>query len=181
MMDQAAEGALSEREATLPRSAAIIEAFRSGTDPADELLRLAARLAHQHQHQDQWAAETVSRDPSSTAEQIAASKQTIDTLNASRAALIELLDEHVATRISTGAGQTPLHTETVGSVIDRLGIAWVRANNLLAGGPRSRARQALDQLRGLAGAYDDLVREIMAGTRRVSAWRLLKQYEAAAS
>ena len=179
MMDQAAEGALSEREATLPRSAAIIEAFRSGTDPADELLRLAARLAHQDQ--DQWAAETVSRDPSSTAEQIAASKQTIDTLNASRAALIELLDEHVATRISTGAGQTPLHTETVGSVIDRLGIAWVRANNLLAGGPRSRARQALDQLRGLAGAYDDLVREIMAGTRRVPAWRLLKQYEAAAS
>lgn len=179
MTDQAAEAALPERVATLPRSAAIIEAFRSGADPADELLRLAAHLAHQHQ--EQWAAEIVSRDPSATAEQIAASKRTIDTLNARRAALIELLDEHAATGVSAGAGQAPLHTETVGSVIDRLGIAWVRANNLLADGPRERARQALDQLRGLATAYDDLIREITAGTRRVPAWRPLKQYEAAAS
>lgn len=79
------------------------------------MLRLAARPAHQHQ--DQWAAETVSRDPSATAEQIAESKRTIDTLNARRAVLIELLDEQVATRVSTRAGQAPLHTETVGSVI----------------------------------------------------------------
>jgi hypothetical protein len=179
MTDQAAGAAPPGREATLPRSAAIIEAFRCGTEPADELLRLAARLARQHQ--DQWTAETVSRNPSATAEQIAASKRMIDTLNASRAALIELLDEHIAARISPGAGPAPLHTETVGSVIDRLGISWVRANNLLADGPRERARQALDQLRGLATAYDDLVREITAGTRRVPAWRLLKQYEAAAS
>lgn len=176
MTDQAAGAPPLAREATLPRSAAIIEAFRSGTEPADELLRLAARLARQHQ--DQWAAETVSRDPSATTEQIAASKRTIDTLNGSRAALIELLDEHVTTRISTGAGPAPLHTETVGSVIDRLGIAWVRANNLLADSTRERARQALDQLRGLATGYDDLVREIRAGKRRVPAWQLLKQYEA---
>ena len=179
MTDQAAEAALPERAATLPRSAAIIEAFRSAAEPSDELLRVAARLARQHQ--EQWAAETVSRDPSATAEQIAASKRTIDTLNARRAALIELLDEHVTRLVSTGAEQMPLHTETVGSVIDRLGIAWVRSNNLLAGSPRERARQALDQLRGLATAYDDLVREIAAGTRRVPAWRTLKQYEAAAS
>jgi hypothetical protein len=179
MTDQAAEAALPARQAALPRSAAIIEAFRSDTEPADELLRLAVRLAHQHQHQHQWAAETVSRDPSATAEQIAASKRTIDTLNDHRAELIELLDEHIAARISTGAAQVPLHTETAGSVIDRLGIAWVRSNNLLADGPRERARQALDQLRGLATAYDDLVREITQGTRRVPAWRLLKQYEGA--
>jgi hypothetical protein len=176
MTDQAAGAPPLAREATLPRSAAIIEAFRSDTEPTDELLRLAARLARQHQ--DQWAGETVSRDPSATAEQIAASKRTIDTLNASRAVLIELLDEHITTRISTGADPAPLHTETVGSVIDRLSIAWVRANNLLAGGTRERARQALDQLRGLATAYDDLVREVTAGTRRVPAWRLLKQYGA---
>lgn len=179
MTDQATETPLPERAATLPRSAAIIEAFRSSAEPTDELLRLATRLAHQHQ--DQWTAETVSRNPSATIEQIAASKRAIDALNARRAALIELLDEHAATRVSAGAGQAPLHTETVGSVIDRLAIAWVRANNLLASGPRVRARQALDQLRGLAAAYDDLVREITAGTRRVPAWRLLKQYEAAAS
>lgn len=179
MTDQAAEAALPGRVATLPRSAAIIEAFRSGAEPADELLRMAARLARQHQ--EQWAAETVSRDPSATAEQIAASKRTIDTLNARRAALIKLLDEHVATRVSTGVEQMPLHTETVGSVIDRLGIAWVRANNLLTGSPIERARQTLDQLRGLATAYDDLVREVTAGTRRVPAWGPLKQYEVAAS
>jgi hypothetical protein len=69
MTDQAAGAAPPAREATLPRSVAIIEAFRSGTEPADELLRLAARLARRHQ--DQWAAETVSRNPSATAEQIA--------------------------------------------------------------------------------------------------------------
>jgi len=179
MTDRAAEAAIPERAARLPRSAAIIDAFRSAAEPSDELLRMAARLARQHQ--EQWAAETVSRDPSATAEQIAASKRTIDTLNARRAALIELLDEHVGTLVSTGTEQMPLHTETVGSVIDRLGIAWVRANNLLVGSPRERARQALDQLRGLATAYDDLVRELTAGTRRIPAWRPLKHYEAVAS
>lgn len=179
MTDHAAEAALPERAAALPRSAAIIEAFRSAAEPSDELLRVAARLALQHQ--EQWTAETVSRDSSATAEQIAASKRIIDTLNAHRAALIELLDEHVATRVGTGAEQMPLHTETVGSVIDRLGIAWVRSNNLLSGSPIERARQALEQLWGLATAYDDLVCEISAGTRRVPAWRPLKQYEAAAS
>jgi hypothetical protein len=179
MTDQATRAGLPAREPTLPQSASIIEAFRSGTEPADELLRLAARLAHQHQHQ--WAAETVSRDPSATAEQIAASKRRIDALNAARAALIEQLDDRIARRISTGAGQMPLHTETIGSVIDRLGIAWVRTGSLLDNGAKERARQALNQLRELATAYDDLVREITAGTRRVPAWRLLKQYEAAAS
>jgi hypothetical protein len=179
MMDEMAGAELPPWEITLPRSASIIEAFHSDTEPPEELLRLAVRLAHQHQ--DQWVAETVSRDPMATAEQIAASKRTIDALNAGRAILIELLDEHIAERISGGADQAPLHTETVGSVIDRLGIAWVRASSLLDSGAKVRASQALNQLRELATAYDDLVREITAGTRRVPAWRLLKQYEAAAS
>lgn len=179
MTDQTTGAGRPARETTLPRSASIIEAFPSDTEPTDELLRLAARLARQHQ--DQWAAETISRDPAATDEQVAASKRTIDVLNAGRATLIELLDEHVATRISTGEGQVPLHTETVGSVIDRLGIAWVRARSLPHNGSKEQARQALEQLRELATAYDDLVREVTAGTRRVPTWRLLKQYEAVTS
>lgn len=177
MTDQAARTVPAAQEAALPRSASIIEAFRSDTDPADELLRFAVRLAHQHQ--DQWNAETVSRDPSATADQVAVSKRTIDALNAGRAALIELLDDEIDRRLGTGPVQAPLHTETIGSVIDRLGIAWVRANNLLDDERKGRARRALDQLRELATAYDDLIRDVTAGSRRVPAWRLLKQYEAA--
>ncbi len=62
-------------------------------------------------------------------------------------------------------------------MVDRLAIAWVRADNLInSDGDRDRARLALRQLAELADAYDDLVRDVTAGHRRLPRWRALKSY-----
>ncbi|MFI2486866.1 DUF4254 domain-containing protein [Promicromonospora kroppenstedtii] len=176
-MDSATTSEKVEQDlVVLPRSATIIEVFRRENEQSDGLLRLAAHLARQHERQ--WEAETISRDTTAADAAVAASKRTIDSLNAARVTLVEQIDEHVAS-CSTGTDDAPLHTETVGSVIDRLAIAWVRANKLIDTGAKDRARQALHQLRELADAYDDLVRDVASGARRIPAWRHLKQYGAA--
>lgn len=160
----------------LPGSADLIGAFRDERHARSILLRIAGELAGQHQ--EQWDAETVSRDSSASADSVAASKKRIDVMNARRATLIEAIDREAASMVSGAAADMPLHTETIGSVIDRLGISWVRANKMIDCGDHDRARCAIGQLHELAAAYDDLVRDIREGRRRVPSWRLLKQYEA---
>lgn len=164
----------------LPRSASIIEAFRARTRsdfPRQRVLDTANELAAHHQRQ--WHAEDACRAPGVTSEDIAAGKRLIDELNARRVALVEQVDEWVASQIRSRADAS-LHTETFGSVVDRLAIAWVRANSLInANDARDRARVALRQLAELADAYDDLVRDVAAGQRRLPAWRPLKAYRSA--
>jgi hypothetical protein len=163
----------------LPRSGAIIAAFRGTVDGslAERLLLVvAAELAVQHQQQ--WQAEDTSRAPDAPAAEVAAAKCRIDALNARRVALIERIDAWAARTVPSQFGAS-LHTETLGSVVDRLGIAWVRTNNasrsMEAGAPE-RARRALRQFAELAQAYDDLVCDLAAGQRRLPAWRPLKCY-----
>jgi len=164
----------------LPRSASIIEAFRETTDsdqPGQRVLDTANDLAVHHQRQ--WHAEDASRASGASAEDIAASKRLIDELNARRVALVERIDEWVATQIHSRVDAS-LHTETLGSVIDRLAIAWVRSNSLInSGEARDRARLALRQLAELADAYDDLIRDVATGHRRLPSWRPLKSYRSA--
>src|SRR5262249_27123607 len=76
------------------------------------------------------------------------------------------IDEHV---VITTREDAALHTETVGSVVDRLAIAWVRTRRFgELESPDNRvglAEAARRQFSELAGAYDDLVREVSAGGR----------------
>lgn len=164
----------------LPRSASIIEAFRDSTNkdhPGQLVLDTANKLAAHHQQQ--WDAEDASRAPGASAGDIAASKRLIDELNARRVALVEQIDGWVASQIHSRADAS-LHTETLGSVIDRLAIAWVRANSLInTNNARDRARLALRQLAELADAYDDLIRDVATGHRRLPAWHPLKTYRSA--
>lgn len=161
----------------LPRSASIIEAFRGSTNldlSRAFVLGIACTLAGLHQQQ--WDAEDTSRTPGAPAEDVAASKQHIDDLNARRVLLVEQIDTWAVDVIHSRAEEASLHTETLGSVVDRLAIAWVRANSVSKAGNRERARLALRQLMELADAYDDLVRDIGAGHRRLPTWRSLKTY-----
>lgn len=164
----------------LPRSASIIEAFRdasSSDHPGQHILGTANELAAHHQRQ--WHAEDASRAPGASADDIAAIKRLIDELNGRRVALVEQVDEWVASQIHSRADAS-LHTETLGSVIDRLAIAWVRANSLInTNDARDRARLALRQLAELADAYDDLIRDVATGHRRLPTWRPLKTYRSA--
>lgn len=168
---------LADVREALPRSAAVIEAFRVGSSdghPGHWVLDMAHDLADHHQRQ--WNAEDVSRIPDASAEDIAASKRLIDGLNARRVAVVEQIDQWVSRQVRTRADAS-LHTETLGSVIDRLAIAWVRANSLInTNDARDRARLSLHQLAELANAYDDLVRDVANGQRRLPAWRPLKTY-----
>lgn len=163
----------------LPRSASIIEAFLDITirdHPGQIILDTGHDLAAHHQQQ--WEAEDASRATSS-AEEVAASKRRIDDLNTRRVALVQRIDDWVAREIH-GRAEASLHTETVGSVVDRLAIAWVRANSLInTTGARDLARAALRQLAELADAYDDLIRDVAAGRRRLPVWRPLKNYRSA--
>ena len=161
----------------LPRSASIIEGFHDSIDVEDPgrlVLCVARDMAANHQRQ--WQAENISRTPDASAEDVVGSKRLIDGLNAHRVALVEQIDEWVGAEVGGWVGAS-LHTETFGCVVDRLAIAHVRANNLTdAGGDHDLARVALRQLVELAEAYDDLVRDVETGRRRLPAWRSLKSY-----
>lgn len=150
----------------LPKSAVLIEssvAIRTVL-PGHVVVRTAQELAAHHHRQ--WAAEDDSR-AAADADGVARAKRLIDELNARRVGLIEQIDRWVAAE-TTVRPEASLHTETLGSVIDRLAIAWGRANNLnpTARVDRQLARDALRQLAELADAYDDLVRDLASGRRR---------------
>jgi hypothetical protein len=168
----------------LPTSSAMIDAFNNGLRSATDgglILATAAALAMHHQRQ--WAAEDVSRDTDDISV-IAQAKRQIDELNRDRITLVSRIDAWVDEHLAVPARDSAaLHTETVGSVIDRLAISWVRAHRLghVEDDARAEAasKLALRQLGELACAYDDLVRDVLAGTRRLPVWRALKRYGAA--
>lgn len=164
----------------LPRSASIIEAFRNvgcRDHPHRPVLGIAHDLATHHQRQ--WEAEDVSRHREASADAVARAKRLIDELNARRVGLVERIDRWVAQEVRART-DCALHTETLGSVVDRLAIAWIRTNTFIdTGDARDRARLALRQLAELAEAYDDLVRDVAAGRRRLPEWVPLKSYRSA--
>lgn len=163
----------------LPSSGALIDLFRDGTADAPSCEVLSAAAALVANHGSQWLEEDVSRSPGAADHEVAASKRRIDALNSRRVVLVERIDAWVEAHPAPAAGAV-LHTETLGSVVDRLAIAWVRAHNLAAdtAGDGGRALLAARQLEELAAAYDDLVRDVRAGRRRLPTWRPLKTYAA---
>lgn len=172
----------------LPRSGELLWAFDSHDPPDDDrdglVLAVAFRLSGHHLRQ--WDAENASRDPHVGDHFVAATKRAIDALNAARVGMVELIDSWAAAHLGGGPPEAPLHTETLGSVIDRLAVAWVRARRLAevaqsaGSGARSRVRHASRQLAELGDAYDDLVREVTAGRRRMPHWTTLKHYRSRA-
>lgn len=178
-MDRADRSETSLAGTVIPRSPLVIGAFSGDEQDGGRLLAAAGRLARCHQRQ--WAAEDGCRTPGAPAEEVARLKRRIDALNATRAALVEQIDIWAEGEIRhVGAGM--LHTETLGSVVDRMAVAWVRANNLAAAGDQPLlARRAWRQSAELAEAYDGLVMEVAAGHRRLPAWRPLKSYRARAA
>lgn len=160
----------------LPQSASLIAAFPAITScghPGQLVINLAHDLAVQHQ--EQWSAEDASRAEGAPAEVVASCKRRIDGLNARRVMLVERIDDWVTREIQSQPDAS-LHTETIGSVVDRIAIAWVRVNCLRGAGASNQAFLALRQLTELAVAYDDLVRDVAFGRRRLPSWRSLKNY-----
>lgn len=63
------------------------------------------------------------------------------------------------------------HTETLGQLVNRLAVGWVRWNLLTEGGDQSGVRglaqAAFQELGELSVAYDDLLSDLQAGRRRL--------------
>lgn len=168
----------------LPGAAEIIEALaaddRQESGYGCEVLRLARHLADHHV--SQWEAEDACRDHYEDDHAVAGAKRAIDCLNAVRVAVIERIDAWAGGNVPA-VPEASLHTETLGTVIDRLAVAWVRSRQLGRASTRSarpsarlEARQALRQLAELGDAYDDLVRDLRGGIRRLPSWSTLKRY-----
>ena len=160
-----------------PEAAELMDVFSRATEEAGDdspaPLAIASELCRAHGRQ--WEAEDEARAAAADERRLAAVKRQIDRMNATRSELIEQIDDSILRHLRQ-ADEAPLHTETLGSVIDRLCIAWVRTQKLERQGSDARYEIATRQLRELGIAYDTLVAEVGAERRRVPDWRLLKSY-----
>ncbi|QLQ39630.1 DUF4254 domain-containing protein [Micromonospora robiginosa] len=165
----------------LPTAGLIVDSFQDSSASLMSVwqvpLRASRRLAAHHD--DQWSAELISRDPRADDHVVAAAKRSIDLLNRVRVDLVTEIDTWVD-RVLRDLGTGPLHTETIGSVVDRLAIAWVRCQHLTdherGDSGDTPAGSAARQFQELARAYDDLVQDVREGRRRIPRWRALKNY-----
>ncbi len=159
----------------------------------DETDPLMACVAENHARNfELWHQEDEARDPRAGDAEIARVKRAIDGLNQRRNDAIERIDELVldllARRGVHPAAGTPLHSETVGSMVDRLSILALRVYHM---GEQAR-RQDADpahrrrcaeklavlevQLRDLADCLRVLQAELLHGTRRIKVYRQMKMY-----
>lgn len=89
-----------------------------------------------------------------------------------RTELVMAIDDWVARTVPQHRVGATLHTETVGAVMDRLAEAAVHAHHALMtlNADDDVLHGAWHHLAELADGYDDLVRDVLAGRRRLPAW-----------
>ncbi|MCP2289307.1 DUF4254 domain-containing protein [Nocardia sp. NPDC050713] len=89
-----------------------------------------------------------------------------------RGELVLAIDDWVTRSVPQHRLGATLHTETVGAVIDRLAESSVRAHHALMtlDAHDELLHCAWHHLAELADAYDDLIRDVLAGRRRLPEW-----------
>jgi hypothetical protein len=138
-----------------------------------------------------WHEEDKARIPGAHDSEIASVKRTIDKLNQRRNDLMELCDSFGLAELAKNhlpRPDAPLHSESLGLMIDRLSILSLkiyhtqhevdRRDTPAGHSTRNRERLAtlIEQRNDLAGALDDLWTEVLAGRRRFKLYRQLKMY-----
>jgi hypothetical protein len=132
-----------------------------------------------------WDAEDLTRDVRDDSS-VAAVKRSIDRLNLERNVLIEQIDGVLSLDLKTdtrtaATADTPMHTETIGSVIDRLTILALRLTHTRtasADDPSLAERVAHLELQytGLEDALAALIHEVSSGMRQLPDGRRFKLY-----
>ncbi|MFE0267880.1 DUF4254 domain-containing protein [Nocardiopsis alba] len=128
-----------------------------------------------------WDAEDRVREPGAPSGVVADCKREIDQLNAARNRSIEQADEVLGSLADQAMREAPVHTETLGSVLDRLSILILRrfhtrriaADDMLAS---KRLPELELQEQQLREAIDALISEVMDGSRRLPSAPRLKLY-----
>jgi len=138
-----------------------------------------------------WHEEDKARVPGAHDYEIAAVKRAIDKLNQRRNDFMELCDRlalEELTKRNLPRPDAPLHSESLGLMLDRLSILSLklyhteqeidRSNAPVGHGQRNRERLAVlaEQRSDLADALDALWADILAGRRRFKLYRQLKMY-----
>ncbi|MBI4081660.1 MAG: DUF4254 domain-containing protein [Candidatus Lambdaproteobacteria bacterium] len=143
-----------------------------------------------------WHEEDKARDRGAGDGEIARVKRAIDALNQRRNDAVERIDELVLAglerrgleRAGAAAAEAPLHSETVGAMLDRLSILALKvyhmreqAERVDAGAAHRRtcaARLAIleEQRQDLAECLRGLVDDLWAGRKRFKVYRQMKMY-----
>lgn len=158
----------------------------------DEVSNFEKAVERQHfANFELWHEEDKARAPGATDAQIAAVKRQIDKLNQRRNDLMELCDRLALAELAQHAlprPDAPLHSESLGLMIDRLSILALKifhtreeiARTSAPAGHIERNHERLatlnEQRNDLAGALDALWADALAGRRRFKIYRQLKMY-----
>lgn len=92
---------------------------------------------------------------------------TVTEIDHDRARLVHDIDGWVVRELPTAHGGARMHTETVGTVVDRLAQFSAQAYSTLTGAPEWMVHDAWRRLSELAVAYEDLAVDVTGGVCRL--------------
>jgi uncharacterized protein DUF4254 len=158
--------------------------------PYEGFLELVCR---QHEQNFRlWHEEDIARSPSVGDEKIADVKRAIDGFNQCRNDLIEKVDDVLIAMLVEAGNPAPVdarqHTETPGSVIDRLSIMSLRmfhmqeqidredADEEHRQKARAKLRLCQEQYADLSHSLELLLEDLVAGRARLKVYRQMKMY-----
>lgn len=148
-----------------------------GEEPADSSDRggIAAKALHLHAlNFALWHHEDAVRRRGVDDHQVARRKRWIDDLNAQRNAAIEDIDATLLARVDPNPG-APLHTETPGTIVDRLSVLALRiVHTNAADQPSARLAVLEEQYDDLFGGLEQFLARMRAGEVRFKVYRQFK-------
>ena len=157
----------------------------------EEIPLLRVILDNHARNFELWHQEDLARDAQADDTVIAGVKRAIDTLNQVRNNAMEHVDEQVLSSlpaVPAGDGGLPLHSETVGSIVDRLSILSLRifhmreqtgrtdADERHIASCRAKLAVLIEQRDDLAIALAALLDDLTAGHKRFKVYRQMKMY-----
>jgi hypothetical protein len=144
----------------LPPKNLLLDACRGLPHGEHPVLRSACRLAELHE------------------QRLDATTRTVADIDRHRAHLVHDIDQWVARELPQAHRGVRLHTETVGTVVDRMAQFSALAYLALTSSPEWVVNDAWRRLTELAVAYDDLAAEVTAGRCRLPDLSDHHEYEA---
>ena len=148
--------------------------------------------ANHHFNRSLWAEEDLARRLLASDAEIVANKRAIDRFNQARNDAVERIDEHLLRALGlteTGSqGTAKLHSETVGSMVDRLSILSLKVHAMHQQTLRTdadeahrsacaqRHRRLCEQRDDLASCLGALVADVRAGRAYFKIYRQFKMY-----